>query len=371
MIALHRRPVLMAMLFGAGFGLLAGLACGTGGDGDDLRPAVLEHVARDVAVPAFTTLHARAGELVAGLDALCAGTDEGTLAAARNLWISARDAWARVLPFGFGPLPPELNPLDFWPVRTDSIEDAVAGAPAEPDAAYLGSLGVSAKGMPALEYLLWGEQPGDALAGLTDPVNGDRRCGFARTLAADIAARADGLRGAWDPAYADTLATAGAGNDVYPTLKAGLDEVVNKEIDALLTMVKRKLDSPLGNLTGAAVDASLLESRFSQRGLEELQANLAAAWAVYHGADVDAPAAGLAVLVADIDPGLDERVRAQHARTVEVLAAVAAPLPATLVEHRDAVQLARDELDAFRRMMKLDVASALGVTLALSDNDGD
>ncbi|MFY0541951.1 hypothetical protein [Nannocystis pusilla] len=42
-----------------------------------------------------------------------------------------------------------------------------------------------------------------------------------------------------------------------------------------------------------------------------------------------------------------------------------------LVADRTAVQLARDELDTFRRLLKLDVASTLGVTLALSDNDGD
>src|SRR5690606_11677316 len=102
-----------------------------------------------------------------------------------------------------------------------------------------------------------------------------------------------------------------------------------------------------------------------------LQANLAGVWAVYHGADLDAPDAGLSVLVADLDPALDERVRAQYARVRETLAAIPDPISAALVDDRGAVQLARDELDTLRRMIKLDVASTLGVTLALSDNDGD
>ena len=36
-----------------------------------------------------------------------------------------------------------------------------------------------------------------------------------------------------------------------------------------------------------------------------------------------------------------------------------------------AVQSARDEIDTLRRLIKLDVASLLNVTLSLSDNDGD
>lgn len=360
------RHVLTAMLFGAGTGAIVGLACG-GSDDDDSRPAVLEHVARSVAVPAFTALHDRAEALVTAMDALCATPDAGALTDAQTAWSDERDAWAHVLPFGFGPLPPEVNALDFWPVRVDSVEDAVAGAPTTADAAYLGTLGVSAKGMPALEYLLWGDGLGDPLVPLQDP----RRCSYARVLAADIAARTDALNTAWTDEYADALATAGHGSAVYDSLKAGVDEVVNKSIDACLTMVKGKLDNPLGNLTGAAEDPTLMESRFSGHTRADLEANLAGVWAVYHGADPDAPAAGISVLVQEVDAKLDERVRAQYARALEVLTAVPEPLTASLVADRSAVQLARDELDTFRRMLKLDVASALGVTLALSDNDGD
>lgn len=362
------RHVLSVMLFGAGAGALLGFACGDGGD--DSRPAVLEHVAREVAAPAFTALHERAEEMVAAMDFLCAAPDPGALATAQNAWSAERDAWSRVLPFGFGPLPAELNALDFWPVRVDTVEDAVAGAPDAPDAAYLGGLGVSAKGMPALEYLLWGTEEAPALVALQAEA-GARRCGYARLLAADIAARTDALATAWSGEYADALATAGSGSTTYASLKAGLDELVNKSIDACLTMVKGKLDNPLGNLTGAAEDPSLMESRFSGRTRADLQANLAGVWAVYHGADEGAPAAGISVLVRELDPALDDRVRAQHARAGEVLAAVPEPMTSSLVADRTAVQLARDELDTFRRLLKLDVASTLGVTLALSDNDGD
>ena len=57
--------------------------------------------------------------------------------------------------------------------------------------------------------------------------------------------------------------------------------------------------------------------------------------------------------------------------TKEALIAVPPPLQLSVETDRNAVQALRDEVDALRRLIKLDVASLLGVTLSLSDNDGD
>lgn len=351
---------LTAMFFGAC--IVPPLGCACGGDSDP-RPAVLGHIARAVAVPAFAAFATRAHDTVAAVDALCDQLGPGSLELARAAWTAERDAWARTLPLGFGPLEAETSALDYWPVRTDTIDVAIADLKGpSAAAAHLATLGISARGMPALEYLLWGDMPGTVLADMDDETHGAARCAYARALAADIATRADLVHAAWTGDHADALARAG---------QPGLDQLLNHQIDAIATMVKTKLDTPLGNLTGAAVDPTLVESRFSGRGQADLQANLDGVWAVYHGADLDAPAAGLAVLVADLDPALDDRVRAQHARARDVLAQIPGPLGGALFTDRQAVQLARDELDALRRILKLDVASLLGVTLALSDNDGD
>lgn len=361
------RHVFLTMLLGACSGMAVGLACG--GDDDDLRPGVLDHVAHAVAVPAFADLADRAQTTAGAVADLCQTPAEAALMAARAAWVDARDAWGRTLPFTFGPLESEQAALDFWPARPDTIEAAVSAAPDGADAAYLAGLGVSAKGMPALEYLLWGEDSSAVLSAMSDP----RRCAYARAVADDVAARAAAVATGWADGFADALADAGRGSDVYATVKLALDDVVNHEIDALATMVKAKLDTPLGNLTGAAVDPTLVESRFSAHSLADVRSNLASVWAVYHGAstDFDVPAAGLSVLVRARDPDLDDRVRAQYDRTAQVLAAVPEPLSAALVDDRSAVQAARDEIDTLRRMIKLDVASQLGVTLSLSDNDGD
>lgn len=359
-------PLLCALLLGTGIGA----ACETT---EDLRPGVLRHVARELAEPTFVALADAAGAASARAADLCAAPSAGALAAARAAWSDARAAWAATLPFTFGPVAEQMQkgPLDFWPARPDTIEAALAAAPAGAQDAHVDAQGTSAKGLPALEYLLFGEDPAAVLPALSDPTAGPTRCAYALALARDIDERSAALASAWSPEFADALAEAGETSLVYPTVQLGLDEVTNNLIEALSLTVKTKLDGPLGNLTGAAVDPDLLESRFSGRSQADLERGLAAAWAVYHGAAPDAPAAGLSLLVAARDAALDVRVRDQHARALAALAAIPAPLAAALVDARGAVQLARDEIDALRRLIKLDVASLLGVTLSLTDNDGD
>jgi predicted lipoprotein len=137
-------------------------------------------------------------------------------------------------------------------------------------------------------------------------------------------------------------------------------------------MVKTKLDRPLGNLTGSDPDPALVESRYSANSLTDLDCNLDGFVLVYLGADAEAGGEpGIGVLVAARDPDLDARILTQLNVAREALHAIPGPLADALSTDRSAVQTARDEIDALRRLIKLDVASLLNVTLSLSDNDGD
>ena len=77
------------------------------------------------------------------------------------------------------------------------------------------------------------------------------------------------------------------------------------------------------------------------------------------------------IWLARADGSLDRRILAQHAVARDSITAIPLDFAAALTEDRSVVQSARDEIDALRRLIKLDVASLLGITLSLSDNDGD
>ena len=342
-----------------GTALVAGCS---GSDGDVLRREVLAHLADEVFVPTHARLQVDAAALATATAKLCVTADADP-AAAQKAWRTTRGDWSVTAAFAFGPvaLQMQAGPLDFWPVRSDTIEAKILGAPATLDAAWIDGLGTSAKGLPALEYLLFAQPL---------PANSPR-CAYATALADDIARRCDALASGWE-AHAEDLRTAGAAASAYASEQAGLDAVVNATIENLYRMVKDKLDRPLGNLSGSDPDPTGLESRFSGTTRDDLEANLRGFAMVYLGADGESGGEpGLGALVVSRDPDLDRRILAQHGVARDALASIPEPLATALTDHRGDVQTARDEIDALRRLIKLDVASLLGVTLSLSDNDGD
>jgi hypothetical protein len=350
--------------------LLLAPACAADDD-EASRRAFLTTLADHVIVPIQADLAASSATLASDLGAVCEAPGQAALDAARHSWALVRDRWDCAGAWFFGPVATGMHggPLDFWPVRVDSVESAIAAATAV-DAAAIDALGTSAKGIPALEYLLFGDPRDDAatLAALADA----HRCAYAGALADDIAERTAAISKAWSDEHATALKTAGEGSDVYPSTQAALDAVVNASIENLYGIVKTKLDRPLGNLTDGAVDPEQLESRFSGRTRDDLLAALGGFQLVYHGPDrAPGDIAGLDALVAARDPELDGRITAQLTRSLAAVEAIPTPAVDTLASDRAAFQTARDEVDALRRYIKLDVASLLGVTLSISDNDGD
>jgi predicted lipoprotein len=358
------RHVLCALSLGAASIAVVSTAISCiGSEGDVLRGEVLTHLADEVFQPAHARLQSDAATLAEATALRCMTGDGGHLTAALNAWQTTHADWEVTAAFAFGPVVTQMQagPLDFWPVRTDTIEAKILEAPATIDAAWIDGLGTSAKGLPALEYLLF-----------TEPLAPNTpRCAYATALAADIARRSDDLATAW-ALEAEALKTAGEAGSAYTSEKAAIDAIVNATIENLYRMVKDKLDRPLGNLTGSDPDPTILESIYSLTTRDDLENNLQGFARVYLGADGEPGGEpGLGALVAARDPDLDQRILTQHALARDTLAAIPLPFATALTDHRSAVQSARDEIDALRRLIKLDVASLLGVTLSLSDNDGD
>src|SRR4030095_7161959 len=141
---------------------MAALAVGCGSSGKSDRAKVLEELSSSVLLPGYEELDTESQTLAETVAAYCAAPDAATLDTAREAWRATRRAYRRSAAFQIGPSEQLRlsSVLDFWPVREQDVENAVIDAPAAPDAAYLATLGVSARGLPALEYLLF--DPSDA-----------------------------------------------------------------------------------------------------------------------------------------------------------------------------------------------------------------
>jgi predicted lipoprotein len=330
----------------------------------DRRGEVLTGVVEGQLLVDLGDAHERGELLHTSVAELCSSPDAAHLDAAQDAWMQLRAPWKRLLAVAVGPIVDDgfETAIDFWPARTTSIEGGIAtGITTQ---AELDALGVASKGMPAIEYLLWDPLGGDAAVLAALPA----RCAYIELLAADVALRLGELEQLWIDRFAAEFEGT-APSDMYPTLATAIDALVNAMIAGLHDIDDMKLGKPLGLTSGTGPDPELVESRFSDRSLTDARDALAGFELAYLGADAEHP--GLTVLVTQKSPAIDNEVRAAIETAKQALAAIPEPLRESLSSDGDAVADAQEAVKQLRILMTADVASVLGVTVSLSDNDGD
>ncbi|MDO9403153.1 MAG: imelysin family protein [Polaromonas sp.] len=131
--------------------------------------------------PRSADFAAQSAALVTALNAYCDATP-GTGATdarvqARQQWQRAAAVWDRMAGVQVGPMLQRRSSrqIDFSPTRPALIKRAIQRAPADVDA--LETVGTPAKGLPAIEYLLWTEPAAPA----------SPACRYASVLAAEVA----------------------------------------------------------------------------------------------------------------------------------------------------------------------------------------
>ncbi|HVK67580.1 MAG TPA: imelysin family protein [Polyangium sp.] len=358
---------------------LAAASCETPTADDTAQRAVMHDLAYEVMLPIYDELEKEALPLPPAVAAFCDAPTEATLTAAQAAWRTARVPWKHAEAFRFGPVEDLRlgSALDFWPARTDSIESAITAAPEPVSAAHIASLGVSTKGLPALEYLLFDPAGGNAavlasLGGADAAVK--KRCAYARALAEAIATDATTAQDAWSlegGAFVDQVAKAGSGSTLFLTGQDGIARVVNLLISGLQAVAENRVSGPLGIVSGLGPDPTLLESRFSDNSIADLLGTLRGVEDIYLGRHGDRSGRGLSELVAARSPAIDSSVKKAFTDTMAATSAIPAPLRTAITDNPAAVTKAQDELRVLRRLLSTDVASVLGVAVTLSDNDGD
>lgn len=326
---------------------------------------MLTSVAEQLALPAHEVLATRAQTLEMAAEAACADgvMSEAELGEVRAAWWGARQALEALPAFSVGPWRTAgLGALlDRWPTDDVEIERLVSGDAALDDA-LLATLGANKRGLPAVEYVLWGSAD----------VSG-RRCALAALLTRDVSASADALLAGWsgEGGFARQLGQAGRVEGMYANAQEALGELANVAVAALEMIVGTQLGKPLGLTTGGAGRPELAECFRSRRSLEVVRLNLESAWRLYAGAE---GGVGLGDMVRSRNSGADGRMRAAfEAAFVALDALEGSPggLEQAVVSDRARVEAAREAIREVLRLWKTEVIGALGVTLTFNDNDGD
>jgi len=365
-ITLSFQPVLRkASLAVAGAALLAGGA------------AQAQTVAANVAVPFYTAgdfmrgayrfwyapqataFAEQANGLPAAVSAVCdadADTAATKLEQARERWKTTALAWDRLSGVQVGPLVQRRSSrqIDFTPTRPELIKRAIQTAPQ--DATAMESIGTPAKGLPALEWLLWSPP---AIAPDTPA------CRYAVQVAADIQREADALAKAFSELAARPPGEAEESNG------PAMSELINQWTGALERLRWAEMEKP--RMAGAA-QSGRNAVPYTRSASGQTAARWAAQWQALRAlgasqaTEAPRPGTGLAPIETYLR-GLGRNEPAdQLAQSVGKADKALQNLSPT---NRAGITAAGRSLADLKKLTEAEIAPALEVSIGFSDADGD
>jgi predicted lipoprotein len=326
------------------------------------REAALDNIARSVLLPGYLDLAARSRAFAAAADDLATAPSPGSLKKTQHAWRDTLVAWRQTRAFTHGPLADlgVSGRIQFWPARPQSVERVLAASRPLTDT-YVDELGANAVGLSALEVLLFGDRVDDAgrLASFSGTA-GARRREYLRALAADLVKKTQLVASRWQgPAgYAATFAMGGQQqlNVLFNDLRAALDLGVKSPLQ---TVLDRQLEP---QFPFEQVEGSL--SGVSQ---QSVLAVLAGVRRAYSGGE----AAGIDDYLAQLSPQNAMRLDDRFQKTIAAVQALGGPIEQAIGPRESALRQANDACHSLEMLLKVEVASTLGVTLTFKATDGD
>lgn len=324
----------------------------------------MQGVYRNWYAPSATEFARASASLSTAVATLCAAAPGATLPAARAEWQATTQAWDRLSAVAIGPLVERrsIRQIDFSPTRPELIERAIRAAPA--NAAAMERVGTPAKGLPALEWLLW-----------VRPVEPQTpACAYAVQVAQDVQREADTLAQAFT-----TLAQRERGEDgeEEATVPA-MGELVNQWVGGLERLRWAQIERPVRSAgQGAPGKSQKVSDRapaFPRVASGSTAGSWAAQWealrtlAITSSNEPAVPGVGLAPLETYLrGRGLNAPADAlvQSVRKADASMAGLAPGPSAKL------LAASGRLAEVKRQVEADTAPALQITIGFSDADGD
>jgi predicted lipoprotein len=300
----------------------------------------------------------QAGGLPTAIAAVCdadADAAAARLEQARERWKASALTWDRLSGVQIGPLVQRRSArqIDFTPTRPELIKRAIQAAPQ--DATAMESIGTPAKGLPALEWLLW-SQP--IAPGTPD-------CRYAVQVAADIQREADILAKAFGELAARPP---GQGEE---TQGPAMSELVNQWTGALERLRWAEMEKP--RLAGSAQGGRNAVA-YARGASGQTAARWAAQWQALRtlGAsqapEAPRPGEGLAPIETYLRGlGRNEPADALTQSVGKADKALQNLSPA----NRTGVTAAGRSLADLKKLAEAEIAPALEVSIGFSDADGD
>jgi predicted lipoprotein len=344
---------------------------GTDAQSADVRQLVLQDLSANVVIPRYAAFAARAQTAADSATEFCLSPSPEGLNATRTGYLEATALWKESEVTRFGPYadqPLRVGPkVDFWPARPENIDELLNGSDPITTELLAGS-GTTVRGLPVVEYLLYGPGSDGLLAG------DERRCDYVVHALKDVALSGGILANAWSDdggRYGWELSHGGEEGSRFPDLQRGVTEVVNRMIFAVEDVRVLKLGKPLGDKTGGEPLPASVESPYAQTSIADSVAAIRGVWTMFYGEFAEGSGLGVVALLRGQQPEIATRFDAAYQAGIEALEAIEVSLGEAVLSHPEQVANAQEVLRELQVVLQVELAQALNVTPGFNDNDGD
>ncbi|MBS9461588.1 imelysin family protein [Flagellimonas sp. 389] len=339
------------------------------------RSAMLVNWADNIIVPAYQSFSAKLTVLEESYDSFVSDRSVDNLTAFREAWLDAYTAWQQVSLFETGPAESvgyRLN-MNTYPADADLIESHIANG------AYDLSLPSNrdAKGFPALDYLLNGLETDDvALVNrLASGTEADGTLSYMDDVISDMKSLTDDVVGQWEGDYRDTFVE----NDGSSST-ASVDRFVNDYIFYYEKFLRAgKMGIPLGVFTGETAPNTIEAFYKADISNTLFLEGLSAVQDFFNGKHFNSSATGesLASYLEDLNSvkdgdDLSELINNQLNTTRTAVSGL--DTFRSEIENNDTptnMNMAYDEVQRAVPLFKVDMVSAMSISIDFVDADGD
>lgn len=336
------------------------------------KEAMLQSTAHNVILPAYQELHSKCEAMTNAIGEFNKNPAPDSLRKARQAWLDALLSARRIQWVQSGPVADRevLARLYYPRVLPYRVEEAVH-SDKHLDDVYLEEIGTIARGMFAIEYLLFGQKaypPADPktaeaaiVATFSQPAD-KRRKEVLLWLAQDLESKCGLLVKDWSASGPDSVAGkfVVGGQQTVNVLVNDLARVVEQVEEGrvhFLLQLRNPLGPQMNRIENSPSDSSKANLVAMVEGLQKLFGR--------------SEANSLGAYLKKVNPKAGSLIDTKLDATAAAVAAIPGPLEDVIQTNRDPVQATYEKLHELEIFCKVDLASSLGVTITFNSNDGD
>lgn len=327
------------------------------------RQSMLRNYAEELIIPSMANLSEKLEALEQANEALIANTSSAALEEVKKAFLQTCTAWQQASPYAFGPAREALmaENLNSFPTNGERIEESISSGDYNLNSVSM----LSAKGLPALDYLLYSEASSVAML---DEGEADRRA-FVKALIADMKDRTNSVVSSWQSdGYVQSFVE-NDGTDAGSSL--GL--MVNYLNFSYERIKNLKLGVPLGKRSLGEKLPEKVELYYAGGSTDLINTALNATLDAFNGVSPNGnDGLGLDDHLRAVDNGsLAEQISEQIGVAIEANKSINGELKDAISQSAPEPETAYKEVQRALIFLKTDMPSALSVLITYQDNDGD